>query len=153
MKPGFLVIHSQDEPPAEHEAKPQAWPLSSGEPDNPSRLHRSSIPATLENGREPPLPGIKAEEKMAERLGFEPRDPLRSQWFSKPSRSAAPASLRWNSFDQWFTANCAKLPGSLSRTPEKTLGMVLPPGGKKINPGRHWSSPDRHGLRLPGASA
>ena len=101
----------------------------------------------------PPLPGIKAEEKMAERLGFEPRDPLRSQWFSKPSRSAAPASLRWNSFDQWFTANCAKLPGSLSRTPEKTLEMVLPPGGKKINPERHWSSPDRHGLRLPGASA
>ncbi len=31
---------------------------------------------------------------MAEREGFEPPDSLRSQWFSKPPRSAAPASLR-----------------------------------------------------------
>ena len=36
----------------------------------------------------------KPRWKMAERRGFEPREPVRAHWFSKPARSAAPAPLR-----------------------------------------------------------
>ncbi len=90
--------------------------------DGPSRLTLTGAP-----GQAPRLPkgGFTREEgsrlekkgKLAERVGFEPTDPVKDQRFSRPPRSTTPAPLRMNSRISGMTGGEGGI---------RTLGRVSP---------------------------